>query len=399
MSERRNVVIKVCCKVVLVVALILAIFGNAAASRDQKKVLLISSYHPGFPTFFQQIAGIKSTFDPLTIDLDIEFMDSKRFYSPENLNNFYNSLHYKLSRAENYDVIMTADDNALSFALTHKQALFDKAPIVFFGVNSVENAVAQNSNPDVTGIVEAVSMRETVELMIKLHPNISKIIALVDGTPSGQGDLKTFYGLQPVFKSVVFSEISLARCTFEEFAAQLRKIDENSVVLLLSAYRDKNDQTRDFHQSILLIRSNMSRPVYHLWDHGIGDGLLGGKIISHYHLAKQAAELVADILDGKDPKDIPVLTESPNQYKFDYNALKRFNIKLAALPSERTIINFPDTFYTRHKSVLRVGFGVIIGFSVVVLILSINILRRKRAERDLQKAHDELDQKVRDRTV
>lgn len=388
-----------CCRATLIITLILAICANIVTAHDQKRVLLISSYHPGFPTFFQQIEGVKSAFDPLSIDLDIEFIYSKRFYTPENLNNFYNSLRYKLSRAEAYDVIMAADDNALSFTLKHKKALFNKTPIVFFGVNSVKNAVAQNSNPDVTGIVEAVSMRETIELMIKLHPNIDKIVALVDNTPSGQGDLQTFYGLQPAFKSVVLSDISLARYTFEAFAGQLRKIDDKSAVLLLSAYRDKNDQPMDFYQSLELIRSNLSRPVYHLWDHGMGDGLLGGKIISHYHQGKKAAELVTDILDGKDPKDIPVVTESPNHYKFDYNELKRFNIKLSALPSEKTIINLPSTFYTRHKSVIWIGFGVVIGFSAIVFTLSINILRRKRAEGDLRNAHDELDQKVKDRTV
>ena len=399
MSEFRRLSTTEHSRVTLIITMIIALWANAVTAGHQKRVLLISSYHPAFPTFFQQVDGMRSVFDPLFVDLDIEFMDSKRFYTPENLNNFYNSLRYKLSRTEDYDVVMAADDNALSFVLEHEQELFDKTPIVFFGVNSIEKAVEQNSNPHVTGLVEAVSMRETIELMIKLHPNIDKIVALVDSTPSGRGDLHTFYALQPAFKSVVLSEISLARCTFEEFAVRLRKIDDKSAVLLLSAYRDKTGRSMAFHQSLELILSNLSRPVYHLWDHGMGDGLLGGKIISHYHQGKKAAELVTEILGGKDPKNIPVVTESPNHYVFDYDALKRFNVKFSVLPLEKTIINLPSTFYTRHKSVIWIGFGVLIGFFAIVVVLSINILRRKRAERDLQKAHDELEKKVRDRTV
>ena len=52
---------------------------------EKKTVLLISSYHPGFPTLFQQIDGIKSVFENTNIALDVEFMDSKRFYTEANL--------------------------------------------------------------------------------------------------------------------------------------------------------------------------------------------------------------------------------------------------------------------------------------------------------------------------
>ncbi|MCP4112124.1 MAG: hypothetical protein GY749_42450 [Desulfobacteraceae bacterium] len=88
-----------------------------AAAETSGRVLFISSYHPGFPTFFQQTEGIKSVFSSHSIVLDIEFMDSKRFYDNISLDNFHGSLSYKLSKTPPYDLVMTADDNALSFVL------------------------------------------------------------------------------------------------------------------------------------------------------------------------------------------------------------------------------------------------------------------------------------------
>ena len=63
---------------------------------EDKRVLMISSYGPSFRTFFQQIEGVKKAFEEYPISLDIEFMDTKRFYTEENLDNFLRSLQYKL---------------------------------------------------------------------------------------------------------------------------------------------------------------------------------------------------------------------------------------------------------------------------------------------------------------
>lgn len=386
-------------RTILMAIILAAVCTGYVWAGNSKRVLLIASYHPGFPTFFRQVEGVKSVFDSLPVQLDVEFMDSKRFYTPENLNRFYKLLKYKLSQTGAYDVIMTADDNALSFVLEHKAALFVKTPIVFFGVNSVQMALAQNKSPGVTGMVEAVSMQETLDLMVRLHPGIRKIIALVDNTPSGQGDLRTYYQFRTKVKPVVLSHVSLAHCTFDEFAEQLRKIDERSAVLLLSAYRDMHGRALSFNESLDLIRSNLSRPIYHLWDHGLGRGVIGGNLISHYHEGMRAARMAADILEGKNPAEIPVKTQGPNQYMFDLRELQRFDIKLSALPSPRTIVNLPDTFYTRHKTVIWFSVGLIIAFALIIFSMSLNILRRIKAENALKEARDGLERKVRERTL
>jgi len=57
---------------------------------EEKRILFISSYSPSFSTFYQQIEGIKDTLDDYPIIIDMEFMDSKRFYTEETLTTFIN---------------------------------------------------------------------------------------------------------------------------------------------------------------------------------------------------------------------------------------------------------------------------------------------------------------------
>jgi len=368
-----------------------------ASGEDPKKVLFISSYHPGFPTFFQQVKGITSGFEGESILLDIEFMDSKRFPDRENLDNFYRSLSTKLSRIEPYDALITGDDNALSFALAHQQELFPDLPIVFMGVNNVNLALEQNANHNITGVIEAVSMKETLELMTRSHPRAKRVFALVDATPSGQGDLATFYQYKDTFTPVILSEISLSDLTFDEFATQLRSLGDEDIVLLLSAYRDKNENSLLFQESLQLIKENLSRPLYHLWIHGIGDGILGGEVISHYEQGEAAAEIAREVLSGKPIVDITVTNESPNSYIFDYRELQRFGLNIPDLPEGSVILNEPRSQYQEHKRLIWTVLGVFFAYSLLLVRMWIDIQRRKQAEEGLlesEKGHRQLLENV-----
>ena len=116
---------------VVVIVLACGRFAFALSATDPARALLISSYHPGFPTFYQQIQGIKSVLDGRGVFLDVEFMDKKRFADAENETRFLELLSYKLSKSKPYDVILTADDDALLFLLKHREDLFPVQPVVF----------------------------------------------------------------------------------------------------------------------------------------------------------------------------------------------------------------------------------------------------------------------------
>ena len=353
---------------------------------ETKRVLFISAYHPSFPTFYQQVEGVKSVFEERQILFDIEFMDSKRFPQRETIDIFYRALSAKLPQLEPYDAIIVADDNALLFALEYQKKRFNGLPIVFLGVNNIDLALKQNFNPLVTGVVEAVSMQKTLEVMIKLHPDVENIVAIVDGLPSGQGDLKTFFDHAEQFSPVLLSALSLSDYTFEELTNRLQHLDGKDVVLLLSAYQDKAGKSLLFHDSLALIRKKLTRPIYHLWHHGMGQGVFGGKLISHYQQGQTAARIVLEIFAGRDVENILVKRDSPNCYFFDYKEMERFGIKRSSLPVESKILNESQSVYQQHKRTVWTVFAVFIGYSLLLLGLWLTIQRRKRVEEALRQS-------------
>lgn len=368
---------------VLLVAAICFAPGFVLAS--ERHVLLVSSYHPGFPTFFQQIEGLKSVLAPAGVKLDVEFMDSKRFYTPQHLSVFRDMLAAKLAKLPPYDVVVTSDDNALNFALENRAELFPTSPVVFCGVNNIALALTLNDNDSFTGVIEAVSLPETLTAIEKLRPKAKAIHVIVDSTPSGRADWRRLQLQKDYFPGLNLKPLFLETLSWSDFAAALRDIPKQDAVLLLSAYRDVENQAKTFEEGLELISANAGAPVFHLWEHGVGQGLLGGKIISHYEQGRVAGDLVLKILGGENAGEIPVVGgDAANKYVFDHDVMSRFSIPAATLPAGATLLNKPYSFFETHWRELMLLVALLLGLLLIIAALLFYAFRLRKTEEALR---------------
>ncbi len=375
---------------ILLITFFLSSILSAVEANEYKKprVLMISSYNSSFPTFFQQIEGVKSVLKE--VDIDIEFMDAKRFVNDDtNQELFYQALSYKLKNIAPYDAVLLADDAAFDFALKYRAELFPETPLVFFGVNNKVKALKQNEEALITGVVEDVSVAETIKLMIDLFPRQNKMVAIVDATKSGKLDLNSFQAVRSQFPDTEMKVINLADLSFDEYKLALREIHKDVPVLLLSAYQDKTLVTVDFEETLDILNKNLKAPLFHLYRHGLGDGVLGGKVISHINQGKIAASLVQQILSGTPCSTLKVIDRSPNRYVFDYNVMAAFGIKLDELPPNSLILNNNKRFFYRNKKILITAVSLFLFLLLFIVALVINTIRRRRAELSLIKQNKE----------
>ena len=349
-----------------------------------ERVLLLSSYHPGFPTFLRQVKGARKVFDPYNIHLDVEFMDSKRFYSPEDISRYRAYLFHKLKQLPGYKVVLAADDNALRFLLKNRKGLLAGVPLVFFGINDRRLALSLNRTADVTGVVEAVSMRETLLLMKKLHPASRTVHVVVDGSVSGQADLKYCRKVAGDIAGLRLRVHNFSGFSTDGFAADLKDIPEEEPLLLLSAYRNKYGCRIEFFDGLKFLRNNYRGAVYHLWYHGMGKGVLGGRMIDHFQQAVVASGIALRILNGESIAGIPVVQKSPNKYIFDIRELDRLRIDRSALPADSVVLFRKETVWEKYRGRIILIAGLFFLMAGLVGALSINYFRRKRVERMLR---------------
>jgi diguanylate cyclase (GGDEF)-like protein/PAS domain S-box-containing protein len=359
--------------------------GDADALAD-KRVLLVYSYHPSFLTSARILQGIRSVFGGTGLTLDIDYMDSKRLLDEHSLANYRSMLSYKLSKRAPYDLVMVSDDNALSFLLANRDGLFPRTPIVFLGVNNVEKAIAMDTHPYVTGVIEAVSLKQTIRLARSLHPILEQIVVAVDATPSGKADLANLQPLTPAFKGLEFTTLSMAELSWEELAQRVRGLDKRSVILPLALFRDKNGVVISKIDSFELLLENSPFPVYGLRETDMPAGAFGGVVVNFYEQGRQAALIAERVLTGTPISSIEVVKHSPNRPMFDYASLQRFHISEADLPPESIILNKPTGFFSRYAWLVAITSALITVLVGFIVYLWWQISARQRAEKRLRES-------------
>ena len=90
-----------------------------------------------------------------------------------------------------------------------------------------------------------------------------------------------------------------------------------------------------------------------------GEGIVGGYVMSYAEQGKIAARILSEILGGKKPQDIPIVT-GPNVYMFDWRELQRWGLKESNLPAGSTVLYREPTLWERAKWTLLTGLLVIL---------------------------------------
>lgn len=360
---------------------------NASDNKDEKRILLLYSYDPAFPTSSRVLEGFYSVFkrsDP-SLKLDIEYMDTKRHYDAKSQEKFLSLISYKFEKRPKYDVIITIDDNALNFALAHRAALFPTTDVVFTGVNDLGKIDFLESIPWLTGVVEAASYIETLELMLSLQPERDNIHVITDNTTTSRAMWESFNELlvsEPNMHDINIEQVSLEDMSWPELGRKLSLLNKDDNILLFSAYKDTMGNDKSFEEGLSFIKENTKAPIYHLWEHGIGTGVVGGIVVSHREQGRQAALLAQRVLGGVDVDNIPLLRKSPNIPVFDYKLLKQFNIPMSRLPYDSDVVGAPTSLWETHKYlVLFISFVFLSLVSISVYLSKKNIQMKRLSDR------------------
>ena len=291
------------------------------------------------------LQGISETFSKsgLTIDSSVRFMDMKRIKRSDE---YFRKLQEMLEsgyRNIKFDATLACDNDALNFIRIYRDKLFPDVPVVFSSINDFDRQMLDGRS-DITGTSENTDYLGTINVAIKLLPATKTIVVVTDNTTTGQAHRSAIEKLRDtVPKNLAIKFLSLGEMTIEELGTVLSKLNEESVVLLVQHFVDKNGISHSLPASTPFITSRSAAPVFVLTDSRMGFGALGGHVVSGYHHGAAASEMVIEILKGKSISSIPVLLDSPNKYLFDYPVMKRFRISEKSLPPESIIINRPDT--------------------------------------------------------
>jgi ABC-type uncharacterized transport system substrate-binding protein len=353
--------------------------------REEFSVLVLHSYHRGLSWDEEIDRGIAVALreSGASIDLQTEYMDTKRIIDPFYLSQLYDIYRYKF-RNRSFDAILCTDNNAFDFLLKYAETLFPDTPVVFCGVNNFRKESIEGHSL-FTGVPEAVDIADTLDVGLKLHPNARYVAVFGDNSPTYCLNKANLLEILPRYDTI-FSFLFYDDLNILEIGRQVGVLPENSLILLISTLRDEKGNLISFERSAERISGFADIPVYGFWNFFLGHGIVGGKLINGYSQGYTAAGMVLKILNGTPVAEVPVVEDIPNRYMFDYTRLARFGISMDALPSGSLVINRPDSLYSVHKKVFWLAGGGFFGLLAIIFLLTANIIHRKRAQEALREA-------------
>ncbi|TWH47659.1 diguanylate cyclase (GGDEF)-like protein [Sporomusa sp. KB1] len=383
-------------KFTLAVCLCLAVFCSlfflklpVKAERIKKNILIINSYHKGYSWTDGENEGLREAFSNEDhVTLFVEYMDWKRYADQNNLNRLYD--YYKSKYAnEKIDIIITTDDAALSFALTHRKEIFSDAPVVFCGVvkESADKLVTGVSN--VTGVYEATDPKGTIRAAQRIVPGMKDVYIIHDKMETGIAFGKLVHEACSSLDSNIIQH-DLSEYSFDTICRIVSGLDTQRSIVILDAYNVDAAGRRLTMGDYTNLIEGSSAPVFTTAELLMGKGCIGGSLLSPKLHGSVAGGVVKRILNGENINLIPIIDEKSVYFSLDNNVLKRFAIPLDRLPPDSKIINKPFSFYEAYKSRIYLLLAVFTTLLVLIGYLVMNIKLRRKVEATLRENNEEL---------
>lgn len=359
-----------------------------ASLRDKRQhaVLFLSSYSQSHFSVPLQWDGISEAFEGTEILLDTEYMDMKNNADDESQALFEQLLRHKLE-SHTYEVLIVGDDAALNFAEEHRDDLFEGVPIVFLGINDIDNARRVHDEGWATGIPEQANMADVFKAAAGIFDACDTFVCIVDDTETGKADVVSLEQMMPLFPDHAFEIVNLSHLSEEEFLRRMGQLEGNTIVFELDAFRDRDGKVYTIDDVCRLLADNCPRPVFRVSTGGVGNGALCSGFLDFTKFGIDAGQMAIDILNGKAPSDIDLANGSATEYVFDYQQLKRFNIENSQLPDNSLVLGDDSNLMESYGAILKPLSYVFTGFACLTFFLVLVFFRSRRSERDLYYRH------------
>lgn len=384
----------------LIAIFLFAVFPpfSAYAEEESRNILVLNSYHKGLSWTDNETEGILSTLkkSDKAYNIEVEYMDWKNHPTQDNLLNMYQYLKNKYQNQKT-DMIITTDDAALEFALQNREELFSDAPVVFCGVNEEGVAALTQGYSRVTGVAEIIDPANTIKAALKINPKLKQVYVIFDNSESGVSTGKmTMAAISRIRPELMIK--TLNDKSYEELLQEVGRAPRDSVVLITTYYTDAHGERAGFEEFCQKVSKYSAVPVFHLYEFGLGNGAIGGSMLSGKIQGKSAATMALQLLQGTDISKLPTDAVSKTRFVFDYHQLERFHISERSLPVGSEIINKPFSFFETYKTLVilvAIIFCLLIAF---ILILTYYLRKISRMNSELESSHRDLkesDEKLR----
>jgi signal transduction histidine kinase len=370
----------------IVFAVVAFVFPQPISTQSQKpirRVLLFNDFgymvSPGIMALDQAIVAALEQ-SPYQIELYTETLESTLFSDEASQRRIRAWIALKYSDRKP-DVIITAGPGSLRFMIESHESFFQGTPIIFCG--TTEEMIGElKLDPHFTGVWGVAQPEKTLLAALKLQPD-TKHIVVVGGGNAFDRNLEnlarqSFRKYEPKLDFTYLTDLDMPT-----LLTRLRRLPGHTIIYYTSLMEDAaGSHFVDAAQSVPLVVGAANAPIFVVDDVDLGQGTVGGYLISWVIDGQVAAKMAVRVLNGEKPQNIPIVRNN-NVYLFDWRALRRWGLSEKDLPSGSTVLYRELSIWQRTKSIWISGLLIILGLSALVAYLQFS-RKELRLVRDAQ---------------
>ena len=357
---------------------------SSGATEAPRRILMLHAFNFTFPsTTIIADAARKRLLETSSqkIEFDADFLDLARVSDPEHEQRTAEFLRNKYTQTPP-DLVLTLGSAALPFLLKYRDTIAPKIPVVFTSI-SAHNYAAQRLPPDVTGIITEFNLDKTLALAERLQPDARRLFVI-----AGTGTTDRLW--QKVARSAVenrerkFEATYLFGLSYQKLVSELSKIPPDAIVVVLTVLADGEGKTHIPAEVASSLASISPAPVYAPYDTYLGKGIVGGFVETFESVGVAAADLMHEILAGRDPQSLPPRTNPAQAYRVDLRAMQRWNLPESNLPAGTTVLFKKASIWEQHRNLVLAAVLAFALQSLFAVALLIQRRRKQQAERLLK---------------
>ena len=177
---------------------------------------------------------------------------------------------------------------------------------------------------------------------------------------------------------------------YEKLVSELSRVPGDAIVVLLTVFADGEGKTFIPAEVASSLSAISPAPIYGPYDTFVGKGSVGGFVETFESVGIAAADLMREILAGKDPQTLPPRTNPAQGYRVDLRALKRWNLPESNLPAGTTILFRKASIWEQHRVLVL---AAVLAFALQTLFAAALLIQRRRkqhAERLRKKSEERM---------
>lgn len=365
---------------VLAVAALLCIFSSPLrATEPETNVLFLHGADPYVPA---QLLIEKTMRDELAKNPKHQFrffaeaMDAQRFVFGEYEQDFL-SLLTKKYKGISADIIVTTTKQGLDFAVKHRSALWPDAKILFYSVSA--RVLEGTSLEDRTaGLILTRKIAETVDMARRLQPDAHRLVVIA-GVSELDKDVTEEARKVLSARSDGLELEFLLGLPQGELVDRVTQEPTSSIVLFLLQVRDREGRQYTSQNVVRKISAASKAPVYGYVDSFLGEGIVGGVLLSYEELGRMIAQRLLQFAAGA---PVPTLAVVPSHCMADARALGKWSLNQSNLPESCEVRFVPWSVWDAYRWQIVGLCAVVLVQALLISLLLVERRRRSTAEEE-----------------